>query len=77
MLQIDAERLYSELDRRRRHEGISWSTVAREIGSSPPALSRLRSGTVPCAAAFARALVWLDRADVREFVREVEERTAS
>ena len=70
MKQIDVERLYVELDRRRRHEGTTWSAIAKKCGSSPAAMSRMGRGTVPTADVFVRLLLWLGTTDFGGFLKD-------
>jgi transcriptional regulator with XRE-family HTH domain len=67
--QTNVEALYIELDRRRRHDGLTWTTIAGEVGTSPSAISRLGRGTTPTADVFVRTVLWLG-ADFEEFIQD-------
>jgi len=51
--------LYSTLDAVRKERGLSWRSLAREIGVSPSLLSRLGNGLKPDADGFATIVAWL------------------
>ncbi len=51
--------LYSTLDAVRKDRGLSWRSLAREIGVSPSLLSRLGNGLKPDADGFATIVAWL------------------
>lgn len=52
--------LYSALDAARQARGISWRSMAKEIGVSPSLLSRLGNGLKPDADGFATIVAWLN-----------------
>lgn len=56
---IDPSLLYAALDAARQERGVSWRTLAKEIGVSPSLLSRLGNGLKPDADGFATLVAWL------------------
>jgi transcriptional regulator with XRE-family HTH domain len=57
---LDVDRLVLALDAARSQRGLSWRTVAGEVGLSPSTLSRLRKGRRPDADALVAILDWLN-----------------
>ena len=51
--------LYLTLDAVRKERGLSWRSLAKEIGVSPSLLSRLGGGLKPDADGFATIVAWL------------------
>lgn len=51
--------LYATLDAARKERGLSWRSLAKEIGVSPSLLSRLSNGLKPDADGFATIVAWL------------------
>lgn len=70
---VDPIRLYEALDAARANRGISWRTLASELGVSPSLLSRLRQGLRPDANGFATLVDWLGVPAEQFFSREGEE----
>jgi len=62
--------LYSALDAVRKERGVSWRSLAREIGVSPSLLSRLGNGLKPDADGFATIVAWLNMPAEQFFVDE-------
>ena len=60
--------LYSTLDAVRKERGLSWRSLAKEIGVSPSLLSRLGNGLKPDADGFATIVAWLKVPAERFFV---------
>lgn len=56
---IDTALLYSALDAARQERGLSWRSLAKEIGVSPSLLSRLSNGLKPDTDGFATLVAWL------------------
>ena len=69
---VDPARLYDALEAARVHRGISWRTLAGEVGLSPSVLSRLRQGFRPDANGFAALVDWLGQPAEEFFSREGE-----
>lgn len=65
---IDIVALYRTLDSVRNEKGLSWRTLAKEIGVSPSLLSRLRNGLKPDTDSFATIVRWLGIPAERFFV---------
>jgi transcriptional regulator with XRE-family HTH domain len=57
--QVNVETLYAALDAARQNRGLSWRSLAKEIGVSPSLLSRLGNGFKPDADGFATLVTWL------------------
>lgn len=62
--------LYSTLDAVRKERGLSWRSLAKEIGVSPSLLSRLGNGLKPDADGFATIVAWLKMPAERFFADE-------
>lgn len=56
---IDTAGLYAALDAVRQERGLSWRSLASEIGVSPSLLSRLGNGLKPDTDGFATIVAWL------------------
>lgn len=56
---LDVTALYAALDKEREARGLSWRTLAREVGISPSTLSRMANGQRPDVDAFAALTSWL------------------
>lgn len=63
---IDVRALYDDLDKARDSRGLSWRTLAKEIGVSPSLLSRMANGLKPDTEGFASIVTWL-RADANDY----------
>jgi len=57
--QIDVGRLYAALDGAREERGLSWRSLAKEIGVSPSLMARLSNGYKPDADGFMTLTGWL------------------
>ncbi len=56
---INTDLLYASLDAVRTERGLSWRSLASEIGVSPSLLSRLGNGYKPDSDGFATLVAWL------------------
>lgn len=56
---IDVQLLYATLDAARVEKGLSWRSLAKEIGVSASLLSRLANGLKPDTDSFATLVGWL------------------
>jgi transcriptional regulator with XRE-family HTH domain len=76
MATISADRLYEALSAARLERGISWRTLAKDIGVSASLLSRISNGQKPDADGFATIVRWLG-VPAEEFIDDDNEtRTA-
>ncbi len=66
--------LYATLDAVRTDRGLSWRSLAKEIGVSPSLLSRLGNGLKPDADGFATIVAWL-KVPAEQFFAHNEEPT--
>ncbi|MDN4597589.1 helix-turn-helix domain-containing protein [Leifsonia virtsii] len=57
---IDVEGLYAALDATRRANGLSWRTLAKEVGVGPSLFSRMANGYKPDADSFATIVDYLN-----------------
>lgn len=72
-VQLDTERLYGAIDRKRRVLRISQREVLRQMGEfGPSALTRLGQGRQPSADLLIRMLVWLGATDLAPYISLVE-----
>ena len=67
-LEVDSERLFECLDRKRRHERMTRRALAEMLGVSHPAVTYWSRGGGINADALIRACTWLER-DPRDFAR--------
>lgn len=56
---LDVAALHAALDKEREARGLSWRTLAKEVGISPSTLSRMANGQRPDVDAFAALTSWL------------------
>ncbi|MFF1253790.1 helix-turn-helix domain-containing protein [Pseudarthrobacter sp. NPDC058329] len=56
---INVTTLYAALDAARQERGLSWRSLAKEVGVSPSLLSRMSNGFKPDADGFATLVTWL------------------
>jgi transcriptional regulator with XRE-family HTH domain len=68
--------LYATLDAVRKERGLSWRSLAKEIGVSPSLLSRLGNGLKPDADGFATIVAWL-KVPAEQFFANDEEPPAT
>ena len=59
VVKIDVDALAAALDRQRSERGLSWRSLASELGLSPSTLTRLRNGYSPDTAALLKLTAWL------------------
>jgi len=76
MATISADRLYEFLSAARLERGISWRTLAKQIGVSASLLSRISNGQKPDADGFATIVRWLG-VPAEEFIDDVNETRAA
>lgn len=57
--QVNVQSLYAALEAARQNRGLSWRSLAKEVGVSPSLLSRLGNGFKPDADGFATLVTWL------------------
>lgn len=68
-VQLDTEKLYQAIDRKRRALRISQREVLRQMGEhGPSALTRLGQGRHPSADLLIRMLTWLGTTDLAPFI---------
>ena len=73
-IELDLEKLNVAIEDKRTHLGISTREVCRLIGEKTPStFNRLRKGTHPSTDLFIRILIWLDKPDINEFIRDIYE----
>jgi transcriptional regulator with XRE-family HTH domain len=58
---IDVRGLHAALDAERQARGLSWRSLAKEIGVSPSLLSRIGNDLRPDADGFATLVRWLNK----------------
>ena len=67
-LNVDA--LYTALDTQRRREGLTWRSVAQQLGVSASTFTRLKDGRRPDVDSFAAMVAWLGVPSEEFFVHE-------
>lgn len=70
---LDVAALYAALDKEREARGLSWRTLAKEVGVSPSTLSRMANGQRPDVDAFAALSSWLGTDAQTYLVSELSE----
>jgi transcriptional regulator with XRE-family HTH domain len=68
---LDVAALYAALDKERGARGLSWRSLAKEVGVSPSTLSRMANGQRPDVDAFAALTSWLGTGAETYLVSEV------
>lgn len=56
---VDVDALYSELDRKRQRENLSWRSLANELKITPSTFTRMAQGLKPDVDTFATLIRWL------------------
>jgi transcriptional regulator with XRE-family HTH domain len=56
---VDVEALYSELDRKRQREALSWRSLAGQLKITPSTFTRMAQGLKPDVDTFATLIRWL------------------
>jgi transcriptional regulator with XRE-family HTH domain len=73
LVELDMDKLNEAIESKRLQLKISSREVCRLVGEhTPSSFTRLRSGKHPSVSLFIRILIWLNKPDINDFIRDIE-----